>query len=132
MYPSCFSLRSPKNLSSRTSVKPIIELSGVRNSCDILAKKTDFALLAFKAWNLASSASARLKTRSALEASSSAFASSNAKVLSFTIVSKLIAYLSNSNNISALFTARATVPANDTAVSSSSGVKLSSVKLLAK
>ena len=38
VYSAYFSFNSPKSFSCNTSEKPMIALSGVRNSCDMLAK----------------------------------------------------------------------------------------------
>ena len=48
VYSSCFSFSSPNNRSSNTSEKPMIALSGVRSSCDTLARNSDL-------WRLAAS-----------------------------------------------------------------------------
>ena len=45
-YSSWRSLRSPNIRSSRTSEKPITALSGVRSSCDMLARNSDLCRLA--------------------------------------------------------------------------------------
>jgi hypothetical protein len=42
----CFSVRSPSRPSASTSEKPMIALSGVRSSCDMLARNADFMRLA--------------------------------------------------------------------------------------
>ena len=48
MYSACFSFSSPNILSPKTSEKPIMALSGVRSSCDTLARNSDL-------WRLAAS-----------------------------------------------------------------------------
>ena len=45
-YSACFSLSSPNSLSFSASEKPMIALSGVRSSCDMLARKSDLCLFA--------------------------------------------------------------------------------------
>ena len=45
-YSSCFSLTSPNIFSESTSEKPMIALSGVRSSCDMLARNSDLCLFA--------------------------------------------------------------------------------------
>ena len=45
-YSSCRSLMSPNIRSSSTSEKPITALSGVRSSCDMLARNSDLCRLA--------------------------------------------------------------------------------------
>ena len=45
-YSSCRSLRSPNIRSSSTSEKPMTALSGVRSSCDMLARNSDLCWLA--------------------------------------------------------------------------------------
>ena len=45
-YSSCFSFRSPNIRSSSTSEKPMIALSGVRSSWDMLARNSDLCWLA--------------------------------------------------------------------------------------
>ena len=46
VYSACFSFSSPNNLSPKTSEKPIMALSGVRSSCDMLARNSDLCRLA--------------------------------------------------------------------------------------
>ena len=46
VYSACFSFNSPNNLSRKTSEKPMIALSGVRSSCDTLARNSDLCRLA--------------------------------------------------------------------------------------
>ena len=45
-YSSCLSFTSPKSFCCSTWVKPMIAFSGVRSSCDMLARKSDLCLLA--------------------------------------------------------------------------------------
>ena len=56
-YSSCFSLISPNMRSSSTSEKPMIALSGVRSSWDMLARNSDL-------WRLATSSSRPLSSTS--------------------------------------------------------------------
>ena len=70
--PSCFSCSAfsgPGSFWRRMPVKPMIELSGVRSSCDIVARKADLTRSAASARALATSSSA---VRSATRCSSSA------------------------------------------------------------
>ena len=46
VYSACFSFSSPNSLSPRTSEKPMIALSGVRSSWDMLARNSDLCRLA--------------------------------------------------------------------------------------
>src|SRR6266550_4954565 len=46
VYSACFSFRSPNSLSPKTSEKPMMALSGVRSSCDMLARNSDLCRLA--------------------------------------------------------------------------------------
>ena len=45
-YSSCFALISPEIPSRSTWEKPMIAFSGVRSSCDMLARNSDLCLLA--------------------------------------------------------------------------------------
>ena len=45
-YSSCFSFTSPNILSRNTCEKPMIAFSGVRSSCDMLARNSDLCRLA--------------------------------------------------------------------------------------
>src|ERR1700752_1240636 len=45
-YSSCFSFSSPNIRSDNTSEKPMMALSGVRSSCDMLARNSDLCWLA--------------------------------------------------------------------------------------
>ena len=45
-YSSCLSLTSPNIFSLSTSEKPMMALSGVRSSCDMLARNSDLCLFA--------------------------------------------------------------------------------------
>ena len=45
-YSVCFSFNSPNYFSCNTSEKPMIALSGVRSSCDMLARNSDLCWLA--------------------------------------------------------------------------------------
>ena len=45
-YSSCFSFTSPTIPSRSTCEKPMIAFSGVRSSCDMLARKSDLCWLA--------------------------------------------------------------------------------------
>ena len=51
-YSSCLSLTSPNIFSESTSEKPMIALSGVRSSCDMLARNSDLCLLAISSSRL--------------------------------------------------------------------------------
>ena len=51
-YSSWRSLRSPNIRSSSTSENPITALSGVRSSCDMLARNSDLCRLATSSWRL--------------------------------------------------------------------------------
>ena len=57
VYSACFSFSSPNILSPKTSEKPMIALSGVRSSCDMLARNSDLCRLAASIWRLFSSIS---------------------------------------------------------------------------
>ena len=57
VYSACFSFSSPKSLSCKTSEKPMMALSGVRSSCDMLARNSDLWRLAASIWRLLSSIS---------------------------------------------------------------------------
>ena len=46
MYSACFSFSSPNILSPKTSENPMMALSGVRSSCDTLARNSDLCRLA--------------------------------------------------------------------------------------
>ena len=56
-YSACFSFISPNSLSDRTSEKPMIALSGVRNSCDMLARNSLLCWLAISSCRLFASIS---------------------------------------------------------------------------
>ncbi len=56
-YSSCFSFTSPNIRSSITSEKPMMALSGVRSSCDMLARNSDLCWLATSSSRLLSSIS---------------------------------------------------------------------------
>ncbi len=43
-YSSCFSFTSPNSFCFNTWEKPTIAFSGVRSSCDMLARKSDLCL----------------------------------------------------------------------------------------
>ncbi len=45
-YSSCFSLSGPNMRMRRAWEKPMIAFSGVRSSCDMLARNSDLCLLA--------------------------------------------------------------------------------------
>src|SRR5215475_13291464 len=57
VYSACFSLSSPNILSPKTSEKPMIALSGVLSSWDMLARNSDLCRLAASIWRLLSSIS---------------------------------------------------------------------------
>ena len=57
VYSACFSFSSPNSLSPKTSEKPMMALSGVRSSCDMLARNSDLCRLAASIWRLLSSIS---------------------------------------------------------------------------
>src|SRR5437016_12120867 len=56
-YSSCFSLSSPNMRSVSTSEKPMMAFSGVRSSCDMLARNSDLWRLAASSWALLSAIS---------------------------------------------------------------------------
>ena len=56
-YSACLSLSSPNIRSISTSEKPMIAFSGVRSSCDMLARNSDLCRLAASSWRLLSSIS---------------------------------------------------------------------------
>ena len=56
-YSSWRSLSSPNIRSSRTSENPITALSGVRSSCDMLARNSDLCRLAISSWSVLTSSS---------------------------------------------------------------------------
>src|SRR5437867_12116546 len=56
-YSSCFSFSSPNMRSTRTSENPMMALSGVRSSCDMLARNSDLCRLAVSSWALLSAIS---------------------------------------------------------------------------
>ena len=45
-YSSCFSFTSPNSFCCSTWEKPMIAFSGVRSSCDMLARNSDLCLVA--------------------------------------------------------------------------------------
>ena len=45
-YSSCLSFTSPNSFCCSTWVKPMIAFSGVRSSCDMLARNSDLCVLA--------------------------------------------------------------------------------------
>ena len=49
-YSSCLSFSSPNMRSSSTSEKPMMAFSGVRSSCDMLARNSDLCWLATSSW----------------------------------------------------------------------------------
>ena len=53
----CFSLISPNIFSASTSENPMMALSGVRSSCDMLARNSDLCRLAASSWALLSAIS---------------------------------------------------------------------------
>ena len=57
VYSACFSFSSPNILSPKTSEKPMMALSGVRSSCDMLARNSDLCRLAASICRLLSSIS---------------------------------------------------------------------------
>ena len=57
VYSACFSFNSPKSFSCKTSEKPMMALSGVRSSCDMLARNSDLWRLAASICRLLSSIS---------------------------------------------------------------------------
>ena len=57
VYSACFSFSSPNILSPKTSEKPMMALSGVRSSWDMLARNSDLCRLAASIWRLLSSIS---------------------------------------------------------------------------
>ena len=57
MYSACFSFSSPNIRSPSTSEKPMMALSGVRSSWDMLARNSDLCRLAASIWRLLSSIS---------------------------------------------------------------------------
>ena len=57
VYSACFSFNSPNSLSCKTSEKPMIAFSGVRSSCDMLARNSDLCRLAASICRLLSSIS---------------------------------------------------------------------------
>ena len=57
VYSACFSFNSPKSFSCNTSEKPMMALSGVRSSCDMLARNSDLCRLAASICRLFSSIS---------------------------------------------------------------------------
>ena len=56
-YSSCFAFTSPNIRSRNTCEKPMIAFSGVRSSCDMLARNSDLCLLAASSSRLFSSSS---------------------------------------------------------------------------
>ena len=56
-YSVCFSLMSPNIFSARISENPMMALSGVRSSCDMLARNSDLCRLAASSWALLSAIS---------------------------------------------------------------------------
>ena len=62
-YSSCFSLTSPNIRSRSTCEKPRIAFSGVRSSCDMLARNPTCAVLPPRAARLFSSSSRRARSR---------------------------------------------------------------------
>src|SRR4029450_1396278 len=61
-YSSCFSFSSPNIRSPRTSEKPMMAFSGVRSSCDMLAKNSDLCWLATASSRFAASSSLNRRT----------------------------------------------------------------------
>ena len=68
-YSACFSLMSPKSSLRSTCEKPLIAFSGVRSSCDMLARNSDL-------WRLAASSSRLFSSSSASAVASSRVRSS--------------------------------------------------------
>src|SRR6266511_6483133 len=56
-YSVCFSLMSPNFPANRTSENPMMAFSGVRSSCDMLARNSDLWRLAASSWWLLSAIS---------------------------------------------------------------------------
>ena len=75
-YSSCLSFTSPNICSLSTSEKPMIAFSGVRSSCDMLARNSDLCLLAISScrlfWRNSSVRSSTLRSRPTYDACRSA------------------------------------------------------------